>query len=133
MSATDQPISQEACLLDNATLACSAILQRRLSHRTEIDTAELDGAGALGSTKWGASLAQAREREQPGHFDAVMAQSTDDVVLPNGYTFDLLVRWGDSLFPDTPSISAEDLRRGALHSPGAAQRQARQFGANCDA
>lgn len=55
------------------------------------------------------------------------------MVLPKDYIFDPIVRWGDSLFPGTPSITDEDLRRGALLLPGAAQRQARQFGANCDA
>ncbi len=113
---------------DDVQRSFGAILHQRFSRRALLGT-----AGSLVAASSFASPAGAREARQPSGFVPVSPQTTDDVVLPKDYTFDLIARWGDSLFPGTPGITAEDLRRGTLLSEAAAQRQARQFGANCDA
>ncbi|HKU16282.1 MAG TPA: PhoX family phosphatase [Steroidobacteraceae bacterium] len=66
-------------------------------------------------------------------FKAIEGSKADAVVLPPGYRYDLLVRWGDSLWSSTPDLDAARLADGVLLEPGAAERQQRQFGTNCDA
>jgi uncharacterized protein len=66
-------------------------------------------------------------------FKAIEGSKADAVVLPPGYKYDLLVRWGDSLWSSTPDLDAARLADGVLLEPGAAERQQRQFGTNCDA
>jgi uncharacterized protein len=63
----------------------------------------------------------------------VAPQKTDAIVLPRGYTHDMLARWGDSLFPGTPSLTPKAIMDDMLITPGSARRQERQFGNNCDA
>lgn len=58
--------------------------------------------------------------------------SADAVTVPRGYKYRVVLRWGDALFPDQPSLDPKSVARGALMQPGAADRQARQFGNNCD-
>ncbi|MBB6093559.1 hypothetical protein HNQ60_002440 [Povalibacter uvarum] len=64
---------------------------------------------------------------------AAIDRSRDDVVLPDGYTYDLVARWGDSLFTGTPDIDMAMLAEGGLLKSGIAEQQTRQFGQNCDA
>ena len=66
-------------------------------------------------------------------FKPIQGTQADDVVLPPGYRYDLLVRWGESLWTSTPDLDASRLADGVLLEPGAAERQQRQFGTNCDA
>jgi uncharacterized protein len=63
----------------------------------------------------------------------VAPQSTDAIVLPRGYSYDLIARWGDSLFRRTPALTARAILDDMLITAGSAQRQERQFGNNCDA
>ena len=66
-------------------------------------------------------------------FKPIQGSQADDVLLPPGYRYDLLVRWGESLWTSTPDLDAARLAQGVLLEPGAAERQQRQFGTNCDA
>jgi secreted PhoX family phosphatase len=88
----------------------------------------LSGAGAL----TGARPASAR----PGRagwsdsgtglrFTPIRPQdaATDAVVLPNGYTHDIVLRWGDPVLPGAPAFDFHN------QTPEAA---AQQFGYNCD-
>jgi len=54
-------------------------------------------------------------------------------VLPPGYRYDVIARWGESLWSSVPDLDATRLADGVLLEPGAAERQQRQFGTNCDA
>ncbi len=54
----------------------------------------------------------------------------DEVRLASGYTHDLILRWGDPLFADTPPLDARISRHGVLSLDPAIA--ARQFGYNCD-
>ena len=65
-------------------------------------------------------------RRKPGllGFEPVTASSEDAVRVPKGYRVNVLVRWGDPLFPDAP-----DFRTDGAGSAGA---QGLQFGDNND-
>jgi uncharacterized protein len=77
----------------------------------------------------------ARPAQAPGTlgFQPIRGSTADAVVLPPGYTHDVLVRWGDSLWSSTPDLDTSKLPAGSLFEPQAAQHQRRQFGQNCDA
>ena len=66
-------------------------------------------------------------------FKPIQGSQADAVLLPPGYRYDLLVRWGDSLWSSVADLDTARLAGGVLLEPGAAERQQRQFGANCDA
>jgi secreted PhoX family phosphatase len=103
-----------------------AVLDRRLSRRALLGSIGIAGAGSVLAPIVPAAPA-------PQSFSPVAPQRTDAIVLPRGYTWDRLAAWGDAMFSGAPSMSARDLQRNALVDDGAAARQARQFGANCDA
>lgn len=102
-----------------------ALLDHRLSRRQVLSTLGAIGAGSV--------IAPSLTAAARGPFAPVKPQKTDAIVLPRGYTWDRIARWGDALFGDTPSFTARSLLRDALLHPGAAARQARQFGSQCDA
>jgi secreted PhoX family phosphatase len=66
-------------------------------------------------------------------FKGIQGSQADDVVLPPGYRYDVLVRWGESLWTSVPDLDTSRLADGVLFESGAAERQQRQFGTNCDA
>jgi uncharacterized protein len=114
--------------------AFDEVLRRRFSRRALLGTAgSLVAAGSLAPVVSLVPSATAAQAKRPSSFTSVAPQTTDAVVLPKEYTYDLIARWGDSLFPGTPDLAASGLKGGALLTAGAAERQMRQFGANCDA
>ena len=64
------------------------------------------GAAAMGTAMFRGTtaLAQAADRFP---FEQVAAQTDGTVHVPEGYDWNLLVRWGDPLFSDAPEFSAE--------------------------
>src|SRR6187402_773475 len=66
-------------------------------------------------------------------FSPIPGSKEDKIVLPAGYTYDVVARWGDSLFSAVPDLDTSKLVSGVLFEPGAAERQRGQFGQNCDA
>ena len=61
------------------------------------------------------------QRGAPFGFDPVSPSSEDAVVVPPGYRADVLIRWGEPLFADTPALDAGAVARGALLRPDAAR------------
>ncbi|TXH78472.1 MAG: PhoX family phosphatase [Thiothrix sp.] len=57
-------------------------------------------------------------------FKAIPASTADTVVVPEGYTYEVLVSWGDPIFPDAPAFDP------AGHTSASAQEK--QFGDNND-
>jgi hypothetical protein len=92
---------------------------------------------ALGVAAWAGGRASGGER-MPGTpparppLRALSPSRNDAFELAGGLTFDLVARWGDALFADAPSMDGRALLAGALLEPGAAGRQMRQFGTECD-
>ena len=111
--------------------AFSDLLQQRLTRRSILQAAALSpfvvGGGAL--------LRSASVRAEGGAlaFKPVAASSADQILLPPGYTHDVVARWGESLFSKVPDLDASKLKDGVLFEPNAAMLQRSWFGQNCDA
>jgi len=104
-----------------------SVLARRLSRR-----ALIQGGGGL----LACSLVPAAAWPQTGGaalgFARVAASVEDRVIVPQGYTAEVVLRWGDALVDGVASLDARRVAAGALLEPGAAAAQAQQFGFNCD-
>ncbi len=113
------------------------LLAQRLSRRNvlkggvALGPLAVAGSGLLGTVLPGASALA--DRASSLSFKPIQGSQADAVILPHGYTYDLLVRWGDSLWSSSADLDAAKLSSGVLLERGAAQRQRRQFGQNCDA
>ena len=66
-------------------------------------------------------------------FTSIRGSKDDRVILPAGYHYDVVIRWGDSLMRGVADLDPYSVVQGALLEEGAAQAQAGQFGYNCDA
>ncbi len=118
------------------------ILLRRLSRRGLLRNGVLAATGLLvppvalaGSgpeARTGGISEVAATRDSLG-FRPISGSRADTVRVPDGYEVQVLARWGEPVFGDSPSLDTGRLARGALLVPGAAAAQARQFGYNCDA
>ena len=102
----------------------SSVVERGLTRRNF-----LKGAGAALVLTAGTSLvdtpavAAAGRKGRDRGFEPISPTNADDVVVPRGYEYRLLRRWGDPVLPDAPAWDVDD------QSPEA---QAGQFGYNCD-
>jgi hypothetical protein len=103
------------------------LLDRRLSRRNVM----LAGAGVLA-----ASALPRSAWSQPSGATTVFARiepsAEDRVIVPEGYSADVVLRWGDALSAGGPALDARAVAAGALLEAGAAEAQRRQFGTNCD-
>lgn len=98
------------------------VLARRLSRRAFLKgTAGVSAALVAASALGHAETAQAA----PAGFTPIKPQPTDvdKVVVPDGYTVDVLIRWGDPLTSDAPEFDV---------AKQTAEGQAKQFGYNND-
>ena len=114
------------------TESFESILSRRLSRR-ELLVVGL--AGGVAAAWRPASVASAQPVSGPGAptFRAIAGSRADAVRVPEGYTSQVVVRWGDALEPGGRSIDTAGLDRGSLLREGSAALQATCFGYNCDA
>ena len=104
---------------------------RRLSRR-ELLARGSDLAILSALTPGCASLAQQEQRGARLGFQVVAPSYEDTLIVPQGYRADVLLRWGDRLFSDTPTLDSEAVVHGELLKSPAARDQTRQFGYNCD-
>jgi secreted PhoX family phosphatase len=104
------------------------LLSQRLSRRTLLEA----GVALTASTLLSAP-ALADKNVTPLRFKPIQGSQADAVILPPGYRYDVLIRWGQSLSPAVPDLDASKLNSGVLFEPNAAERQRQQFGQNCDA
>ncbi|BBL80843.1 hypothetical protein RxyAA322_26970 [Rubrobacter xylanophilus] len=97
------------------------ILGRALSRRSFLKL----GAAAAVVLYAGARPAEARRggRRSGLTFEPVPPNSLDDVVVPDGYDYEVVVRWGDPILPGAPEFDFENQT---------AEAQSKQFGYNCD-
>jgi uncharacterized protein len=108
------------------------LLSQRVTRRRVLAT----GTTLVPLALAGGSLLQACASLPPADrlgFQSIAGSKADAVVLPPGYRYDVIARWGESLWSSVPDLDAARLADGVLLEPGAAERQQRQFGTNCDA
>jgi len=106
----------------------ASILQRRLTRRDLLQSGAAAAAAVILPARAVAGLASAG----PG-FQPIPGSRADAVRVPPGYVAQVLVGWGDALWPGERSLDTGGLANGALLRPGAAAEQQRRFGYNCDA
>ncbi len=101
------------------------VIKTRLSRRGFL--AGTAAAGAVGVTGCTQAVEQAAdtitENAASVSFTEITRDVTDTIAYPEGYSADLVIRWGDALFNDSPAFDPEN------QSPAA---QERQFGYNND-
>lgn len=108
------------------------LLWQRLSRRKLLEAGlavaplAFTASSLLGAPAPGKAVASLR-------FKPIQGSAADAVILPAGYTHDVLIRWGESLSPSVPDMDASKLDAGALLEPKAAELQRQRFGQNCDA
>jgi secreted PhoX family phosphatase len=99
------------------------LLQRATSRRTILKGGA--GLAAVLATP-GRMLAAASEaRPLPG-------STADRVIVADGYSHDVVIRWGDPLFAGAPALDAAAVARGQMHRMSPADAEL-QFGYNNDA
>lgn len=101
------------------------VVQRRINRRSF-----LKGSGALGAALvvptqlLPSSTALARVEATSGlGFTPIGPSFADQVVVPRNYRYNVILKWGDPLFPNAPHFDVHDQ---------SADSQSRQFGFNCD-
>lgn len=104
------------------------LLSQRLSRRTLLEASVALTASTLLNAPALADKSPAALRFKP-----IRGSQADAVILPAGYSYDVLIRWGQSLSRSVPDLDATKLGSGTLLEPNAAERQRQQFGQNCDA
>lgn len=104
-----------------------SIVQRRFSRRGLLKGAVVTSAGAAATASLHvqANNVGAAPLARPLGFQAIEPQPTDvdEIVLPDGYKYEVLLRWGDPLMPDAPEFDVDN------QTPEA---QAQQFGIDND-
>ena len=113
-----------------------AVMERRFDRRKFLRSTAA-GAGALtAGSLFNLLPEKAVAAGQDGlTFTPLPGSDADDVLVATGYKSEILLRWGDSLFVGTPDLDTthlDDETMSDLFSARAAERQARQFGYNCD-
>ncbi|GFE88361.1 PhoX family protein [Steroidobacter agaridevorans] len=109
------------------------LLAQRLTRRQVLQAGAAIAPMALaGCAPFATSDANASKTASLG-FKAIQGSKADAIVLPPGYSYDVVIRWGESLFSSVPDLDATKLDAGTLFEPTAALHQRSQFGQNCDA
>lgn len=140
MSETFEISDEERRAIDNELAAAPSrngtgeyiedVMRERMRRRDFLKSAGTAGAVGLAVTAAPASLLPGRAAATPSamfgerlQFTPVVANTADEVRVPPGYAWDLLIRWGDPLTPGAPRFDLHNQSGGS---------QARQFGFNCD-
>jgi hypothetical protein len=109
-----------------------SLLLRRLSRR-DLLVVGLVGGSTAAWWPTPAPSAQPAAGARAPTFQPIAGSRADAVRVPESYTSQVVVRWGDALEPGGASIDTTGLDRGALLERGSAALQERCFGYNCDA
>lgn len=102
------------------------LIEQRLSRRGLLHSALLATALPLASL-------QPRAATHSLGFKSITGSKEDRIILPEGYVYDVLIRWGEALSHRVPDMDATGIQKGGLLTADAALNQLQQFGSNCDA
>ncbi|NJO55922.1 MAG: PhoX family phosphatase, partial [Rhodospirillales bacterium] len=77
--------------------------------------------------------AEAEARNNAGlTYRPIEGTTADAIIVPENYSHNVIIRWGDSLRAGKDDLESSEILNDALVKPGAAHRQSKQFGYNCD-
>lgn len=108
------------------------ILQRRVKRRSVLKGAGalsvglVISSGVLTPLKAVANVKEKGYKRDPGNrisFTPIAPSSEDKVIVPDSYSHNVLIKWGDPLFPGAPEFN---------HYEQSRKTQELQFGFNCD-
>jgi secreted PhoX family phosphatase len=105
------------------------VLASRLSRRSVIAT----GAAAIGLAACARSSAPPAGTTPKGSFTSIAPQHRDEFLIADGYRYNMIARWGDSLFKGTRDFDSRRLYADDWLNPDAVTAQNHQFGTNADA
>ncbi len=111
-------------------LTFDGVLALRLSRRTVLTAAAATGLAACARTP---TKPDARGVPAAASFTSVTPQNTDLLVVADGYRFNIVARWGDSLVTGTGDLDTARLAADDWVDADSAAAQDRQFGTNADA
>jgi secreted PhoX family phosphatase len=108
--------------------AFDAVLEARLSRRTLLTT-----AGAIGLAACAQDPARVGKARHENSFRSISPQENDSFVIADGYRWNVVARWGDSLATGTPDFDTRVMSDTGWLDAGAVDAQHRRFGTNADA
>jgi uncharacterized protein len=109
--------------------AFEAILAARLSRRTVVTGA----AATVGLAACAHVPTQRPGGKADASFTSIAPQSNDAFTIADGYRYNLVARWGDSVVTGTPDFDTNRLVADAWLNADSVGAQERQFGTNADA
>jgi secreted PhoX family phosphatase len=109
-----------------------AILAARLSRRTLLSSAAA-GAGLAACARIPTARAADAPKSYPRSFKSITPQNNDAFVIADGYRYNVVARWGDSLVTGTPDFDTRRMTSTDWLTADAVAAQERQFGTNADA
>jgi len=88
-----------------------AVVESAISRRGFLGGALTFGSGAavMGAGVFSGTAVEAQQTSRFA-FDQLAPQTDGTVHVPNGYDWDVLVRWGDPLFSDAPDFDTNSFR-----------------------
>src|SRR5688572_13240108 len=107
--------------------AFDAILAARLSRRTFL------AASAIGLAACSQTPTYAKDGRASNTFRSIAPQANDAFTIADGYRWNLVARWGDSLASGTPDFDTRRMTDNRWVDAAAVDAQHRQFGTNADA
>lgn len=101
------------------------VMLRNIARRSFLMGAAASVPVLMAASAFGVTRARAEAPATGGglSFKPIAPSKEDRVVVPEGYEHQVLIRWGDPLFPDSPEFDPKNLT---------AEAQRRQFGFNND-
>ncbi|HWN47923.1 MAG TPA: alkaline phosphatase PhoX, partial [Steroidobacteraceae bacterium] len=110
-------------------LSFDAVLAARLSRRAVVSGA----AATVGLAACAHVPTQRASGASAPSFTSIAPQSNDAFTIADGYRYNLVARWGDSLVTGTRDFDTARLAADAWLDTDSVQAQERQFGTNADA
>jgi uncharacterized protein len=108
------------------------ILARRLTRRSLVQALAAAPVLAACSVRPSADTAGPAAQSSLG-FQPIAGSTRDAVIVPRGYTWDVVVRWGDSLRSGVADLDTRGIAQSSLLAAEEAVLQESRFGYNCDA
>ncbi|HEU5136814.1 MAG TPA: PhoX family phosphatase [Steroidobacteraceae bacterium] len=109
--------------------AFEAVLSARLSRRTVV----VGAAATVGLAACAQIPTRGKSAGQPSVFNGIAPQNLDAFTIAEGYRYNIVARWGDSLVTGTADFDTRRLAADDWLSSTAIANQERQFGTNADA